>query len=232
MVVKMRSNMNEIFVQALYTEDMPLLRTIVEGLKYVRVNHLNSMLVAKAELGGFTPFEFACLHGNATLASMLIDTGKIDINRIGQCGWTPLHAASYSGDVNTVRVLVNSCADCFARDENNNLPLDLCKDENTRSLLLSVMRQKNLTKFNEIINEHEERLSKKQGHRHQQRSKSCFANVSAIKMNELKTQLIERKQSLWEFNMEGNKNIENQLRRWKTCSDLTMEVENLLEMTC
>ena len=221
MVVKLKTDVNEMFVQALYTDDMPLLKTIIEGMKYTRVNHLQSMLNAKSELGGFTPFEFACLQGNATLVTMLIDTGKVDVDRIGQCNWTPLHAAAYSGDLKTVQVLLNSCADCFSRDENNNLPLDLTKDVQVRELLSDKMKKKNLEKFQEIISEYQTSAEKKED-RFQQRSKSCFANVSVIKMNELKTRLAERKQSSDEFQKENGEFITNEMKRWKTCSDLSL----------
>lgn len=261
--MKGRSDMTEMFVQALYTEDMALLKSIVEGLKYVRLNHLKSMLVARGELGGFTAFEFACLQGNATLALMLIDTGKVDVNKKGQCGWTPLHAAAYSGDLRTVQVLINSCADCYVRDENNQLPVDLAKVQEVRHVLYKTMKAKNLAKFNQIVvtqqqeqtytdgkpstlqvtdnnnqSDHQQNNNNNQQH---QRSKSCFANVSLIKMNELKTQFAERKQSSWEFynnnnNTMSNNNFgqlfEHQMKRWKTCSDLTTMENVVFDMTC
>ena len=237
--MKGKSDMNEMFVQALYTEDMPLLKTIVDGLKHVRLNHLKSMLVARGELGGFTAFEFACLQGNATLASMLIDTGKVDINKTGQCGWTPLHAAAYSGDLRTVQVLINSCADCYARDENNQLPVDLSKSQEVQHMLHKTMKAKNLAKFNQIVREQSQKsdstttIEQCDHNQQQQRSKSCFANVSLIKMNELKTQFAERKQSSSDFNSnnEFGQFVEYQMKRWKTCSDLT-SLENVFDMTC
>ena len=252
--MKGRSDMSEMFVQALYTEDMALLKSIVEGLKYVRLNHLKSMLVARGELGGFTAFEFACLQGNATLASMLIDTGKVDVNRTGQCGWTPLHAAAYSGDLRTVQVLINSCADCYARDENNQLPVDLTNVQEVRHALHKTMKAKNLAKFNQIVAQQEQSCTNlqssdktttttlqitndnnQQQQQQQQRSKSCFANVSLIKMNELKTQFAERKQSSREFYDNSNnfgQLLEHQMKRWKTCSDLTTMENVVFDMTC
>lgn len=228
MFVKLKTDVNEIFVQALYTDDMPLLKTIIEGMKYTRINHLQSMFNAKSELGDFTPFEYACLHGNSTLATMLIDTGKVDLDRIGQCKWTPLHAAAYSGDLKTVQVLLNSCANCFARDENNNLPLDLTKDVDVQELLSQTMKRKNIEKFNEVIAEHQNKVEKKK-ERFQQRSKSCFANVSVIKMNELKTRLNERKQSTDELIKENGQFVSAKMSRWKTYSDLSLKA--IFELT-
>lgn len=229
MVKRSRTDINEMFVQALYLDDMPLLKTILEGMKYTRVKHLQNMLVAKAELGGFSPFEFACLQGNASLATMLIDLGNVDVNKSGQCNWTPLHTAAYSGDLKTVQVLVNSCADCFARDENNNLPIDLTNNQRIRDLLLKTMKAKNMAKFEQILSDfNNNRLQRED--RFQQRSKSCFANVSVIKMNELKTQLVERKQSSGEFTTQHGEIIKNELRRWSTCADLTLD--NIFELSC
>jgi len=229
MVKRSRTDINEMFVQALYLDDMPLLKTILEGMKYTSVKHLQNMLVAKAELGGFSPFEFACLQGNASLATILIDLGNIDVNKSGQFDWTPLHTAAYSGDLKTVQVLVNSCADCFARDENNNLPIDLTKDGRIRDLLTKTMKMKNMTKFEQILNDCKSSRLQREDRFHQ-RSKSCFANISVIKMNELKTQLVERKQSSGEFTKHHDELIKNELRRWSTCADLTLD--SIFDLSC
>ena len=125
------------------------------------------------------------------------------------------------------------------------------------------MKAKNLAKFNQIVvtqqqeqtytdgkpstlqvtdnnnqSDHQQNNNNNQQH---QRSKSCFANVSLIKMNELKTQFAERKQSSWEFynnnnNTMSNNNFgqlfEHQMKRWKTCSDLTTMENVVFDMTC
>lgn len=231
MVHKKRTDINDIFVQALYLDDHVLLKAILQGMKYTRINNLQAMMGAKDELGGFTPFEFVCLQGNSELATMLIDTGVVDVNKTGQNNWTPLHAAAYSGNSKTVQMLINSCADCFAKDDNNNLPVDLTNDTHIRNVLLDTMRQKNLKRFNEIVeNESESNNTPRTKERHQ-RSKSCFANVSLLKLSEIKTQLMDRRNSNEKIDeAQFSCEIKLTLRKWKTYSDLTLE--SILDATC
>ena len=47
----------------------------------------------------------------------ILDTGKVDIDMHGRCGWTALHCSCYLGRVEETRILLSHGANVFALDD-------------------------------------------------------------------------------------------------------------------
>ena len=210
--------LNNIFLQTLLQNDRVLLKTILQGFTRSRSpSHLKQLFKIKDELGGFTPLQYVCLQGNSVAASVLIDTGSVDVNEKGPHDWTSLHAAAYSGDCRTVQILLNSCSDCFARDENGNLPIDFANNLHIKDILQESMKKKNLEIFNELNNTYHYDTSE----RNYRRSNSCFPNNSYDRISNLKNKLHED-----EFTTDVESDDQTQLaslKKWRTYTNLASE---------
>ncbi|XP_057293839.1 protein phosphatase 1 regulatory subunit 16A-like [Hydractinia symbiolongicarpus] len=217
MVRAERETINKVFLQTLFQNDRVLLKTVLEGTTRTKSSCLKQILTSKDNLNGFTPLQYACLKGQAVTASMLIDTGSTEINDTGKYGWTSLHAAVYSGDFRTVQVLLQSCADCFAKDENGNLPIDYARDAETRKVLNKAMKRKNLERFNELQDDLENQSKTNRANR---RSQSCFPNISLQTLHELKSSLSSEEEITSSVQQEKLRKV---LKKWKTYTDLSLQ---------
>jgi hypothetical protein len=79
--------------------------------------------------GGDTPLHIAASHPGtpARVLTDLVHAGA-NVNTPNKCGWTPLHAAMFSGNEAAVRVLLHHGADRGARDKRNLTPPELAHD--------------------------------------------------------------------------------------------------------
>ena len=223
MVYAEKRALNDVFTCTIFENDRVLLKTILESIKCSRSSHLKELLKTKEEFSGFSALQFVCLQGNSVTASLLIDTGSTDVDEKGQYGWTALHAAAYSGDYRTVHILLNSCANSFARDENGNLPIDFSKHAEIRELLTQTMKCKNEDLYNELNEQYNYSTTNQNTYK---RSRSCFPDVSLVKINELQNK-IHRTNS---YTCDDMYNLISSLRKWKTYANLTSE--NVLDLTC
>jgi ankyrin repeat protein len=71
-----------------------------------------------------TPLHAAAAGKHGTLVKLLIDHGA-SVNATQHGGWTAMHAAAQTGDIEMARALVAGGADVLVRAENNQTPLDL-----------------------------------------------------------------------------------------------------------
>ena len=80
---------------------------------------------------GFTPLHSAVADDAGTdvkeLVQMLIDAGA-DPNACSASGGTPLHTASFTGNLAVVEMLLAAGGDAAARDKKGNTPLDLARE--------------------------------------------------------------------------------------------------------
>ena len=212
-----KESIRHLLIDTILKNDHILFKSLLDSINLSRT--LRELLHAKNELGGFTPLQFVCFQGNSTLASMLINTGRIDVNEKGEFDWTALHAAVFSGDVSTVKLLLNSCADCFARDENNSLPIDFAGNKKIYKLLYDTMIEKNTEKFQKISAGFK---SKRKGGR----SISCQVGISTKDLTELKEDLLKN-QRRTVINTSTSQELSelNIIKKWKTHPDLTQLIE-------
>jgi ankyrin repeat protein len=81
---------------------------------------------AKSKLLATYPILIASSGGNLEEVKALIDLG-VNVNCIGDLGYTPLHAAASSGCDDIVVLLLQSGADPFIKTEIGHTPLDIAK---------------------------------------------------------------------------------------------------------
>uniref|UniRef100_UPI00358FE9B1 protein phosphatase 1 regulatory subunit 16A-like n=1 Tax=Myxine glutinosa TaxID=7769 RepID=UPI00358FE9B1 len=93
---------------------------------------------------GLTMLHQACLSGSKELVQDLLDTGA-DINVRDSGLWTPLHVAAASGHTRVVFLLVECGAQLLAVSSEDELAIDVCSSENTRSGLLHLMEEHGVT---------------------------------------------------------------------------------------
>ncbi|OCT62810.1 protein phosphatase 1 regulatory inhibitor subunit 16B [Xenopus laevis] len=86
---------------------------------------------------GATLLHIAASRGFAEVAEMLLENGAhIDVRDPDE--WEPLHAAVFWGQIYVAEVLVSHSASLSAKTALDETPLDLCEDEELRSLLLEL----------------------------------------------------------------------------------------------
>ena len=86
-----------------------------------------------------TPLHVACLEGNISLCTLLLDRGS-DVNAKGNCQRTPLHYAVYKGNTELCTLLLDRGSDVNANDGWQRTPLHHVQDGNTELCTLLVNR--------------------------------------------------------------------------------------------
>ena len=79
---------------------------------------------------------YAAYHGHADIARLLLDAGA-DHGRRANGSYTPLHYAVFFKFEGVVRKLLDAGADPLEPDHDGVTPLDKCKDETIRAMLLA-----------------------------------------------------------------------------------------------
>eukprot|EP00079_Xenopus_tropicalis_P030792 XP_012827006.1 PREDICTED: protein phosphatase 1 regulatory inhibitor subunit 16B isoform X1 [Xenopus tropicalis] len=86
---------------------------------------------------GATLLHIAASRGFAEVAEMLLENGgRVEVKDPDV--WEPLHAAAFWGQIYVAEVLVSHGASLSAKTALDETPLDLCEDEELRSLLLEL----------------------------------------------------------------------------------------------
>lgn len=82
--------------------------------------------LANSEMGDDnTPLHHCCAKGQAALVEVLLQTGKLNVNRPGPGGFTALHLAARRGSQRCVELLLAHGADVAAVTAVGKTPLDL-----------------------------------------------------------------------------------------------------------
>ncbi|XP_076109016.1 uncharacterized protein LOC143077008 [Mytilus galloprovincialis] len=85
---------------------------------------------------GFTPLFLATgRYPSVEISKHLIEQGKADINLKTLTGATPLHGAALQGNIDCIRLLLVKHADPRVEDEDGTTPMELAKDDASRTLL-------------------------------------------------------------------------------------------------
>lgn len=100
---------------------------------------------------GISPIHVACQRSDPQIAEMILgygfDSYDLDINMQSVDGQTALHIAVASGNIDTVKLLIDKGADRELVDNNGKNALDYAENESMRSLLIdaSLTQKKNST---------------------------------------------------------------------------------------
>lgn len=130
--IKHQEVTKQLLKQAIEGSDFALLRIIIRMSPCVK-DYLNDV-----DCNGNTLLHRCCKNGDIRLTTVLVEIG-LDVNRPGEHKRTPLHLAALHDNITIVSLLLNSCADVFAKDIEGSRPADLCSDPRVRSTLLSKM---------------------------------------------------------------------------------------------
>ncbi|KRZ92643.1 Protein phosphatase 1 regulatory subunit 16A [Trichinella sp. T8] len=85
----------------------------------------------------FLPLHVACANGYYSVAEFLLECGAW-VHARDNDGWQPIHAASIWAQPDLIELLVQFGADINARTNSGETPLDLCEDETTRGVILTL----------------------------------------------------------------------------------------------
>ncbi|XP_048666906.1 protein phosphatase 1 regulatory inhibitor subunit 16B isoform X3 [Marmota marmota marmota] len=86
---------------------------------------------------GATLLHIAGAHGYLRAAELLLDHGvRVDVKDWD--GWEPLHAAAFWGQMQMAELLVSHGASLSARTSMDEMPIDLCEEEEFKVLLLEL----------------------------------------------------------------------------------------------
>ncbi len=99
--------------------------------------------VGARDSAGATPLHRACMStsaSNVKAVEEIMDSVRsgdlaVEIDRRDKEGWTPLHVASYNGNVAMAELLVARGADRTTKDAEEKTPLDYAKDSEMRAVL-------------------------------------------------------------------------------------------------
>ncbi|KRY58999.1 Protein phosphatase 1 regulatory subunit 16A, partial [Trichinella britovi] len=86
---------------------------------------------------GATLLHVACANGYYSVAEFLLECGAW-VHARDNDGWQPIHAASIWAQPDLIELLVQFGADINARTNSGETPLDLCEDETTRGVILTL----------------------------------------------------------------------------------------------
>ena len=205
--------LHRVFMQAIRENDPALCKSLLDSVNLSRT--LRESLQSKNELGGFTPLQYVCFQGNSTMASILINSGSVNVNEKGEFDWTALHTAVFSSDITTVQLLLNSCADCFTRDENNKLPIDYAQNENIYKLLHKSMLSKRNGFCSSRISQDPHQISNFDTDRGRRAAKYSYA------ASEESLDYSDEDIDIWCDLTPNSRKLSN-LKRWSTITDLNL----------
>lgn len=205
--------LHRVFMQAIRENDPTLCKSLLDSVNLSRT--LRESLQSKNELGGFTPLQYVCFQGNSTMASILINSGSVNVNEKGEFDWTALHTAVFSSDITTVQLLLNSCADCFTRDENNKLPIDYAQNENIYKLLQKSMLSKRNGFCPSRISQDPHQISNFDTDRERRAAKYSYA------ASEESLDYSDEDIDIWCDLTPNSRKLSN-LKRWSTITDLNL----------
>ncbi|KAM4692049.1 protein phosphatase 1 regulatory inhibitor subunit 16B [Rhinophrynus dorsalis] len=112
------------------------------------LNDIRALVAAGQDLNrtdsqGATLLHIAASRGYAEVAEVLLENGaRVDARDADS--WEPLHAAAFWGQIFVAEVLVSHGASLSSKTTLEETPLDLCEDEELRSLLLELKHKHDL----------------------------------------------------------------------------------------
>nr|CAB3265092.1 protein phosphatase 1 regulatory inhibitor subunit 16B-like [Phallusia mammillata] len=123
--------------------------TLLEGAARNDYDEVNSLLKHKvnpneANDDGLTALHQACIDNFEDIVVLLLNNGA-NVNAVDSEFWTPLHAACTCGHTNIASVLVKRGADLLALNADNNMPYDICEEDDTLEFIELAMAQKGIT---------------------------------------------------------------------------------------
>ncbi|KRZ75948.1 Protein phosphatase 1 regulatory inhibitor subunit 16B [Trichinella papuae] len=86
---------------------------------------------------GATLLHVACANGYYSVAEFLLECGAW-VHARDNDGWQPIHAAAIWAQPDLIELLVQFGADINARTNTGETPLDLCEDETTKGVILTL----------------------------------------------------------------------------------------------
>uniref|UniRef100_H2ZMC1 Uncharacterized protein n=1 Tax=Ciona savignyi TaxID=51511 RepID=H2ZMC1_CIOSA len=87
---------------------------------------------------GLTALHQACIDNFNGIVELLLENGA-DVNSVDSEFWTPLHAACTCGHTNIAQILVKRGANLLALNADQNMPYDICEEEDTLSYIEHAM---------------------------------------------------------------------------------------------
>uniref|UniRef100_A0A8C5R0U5 Protein phosphatase 1 regulatory subunit 16A n=1 Tax=Leptobrachium leishanense TaxID=445787 RepID=A0A8C5R0U5_9ANUR len=112
------------------------------------LDDVRALIAARKDLNrtdgqGATLLHIAASRGYAEVAETLLENGsQVDV-KDSDC-WEPLHAAAFWGQIYVAEILVSHGASLSSKTSLDETPLDLCEDEELRSLLLELKHKHDL----------------------------------------------------------------------------------------
>ncbi|KAM9295967.1 protein phosphatase 1 regulatory inhibitor subunit 16B [Gastrophryne carolinensis] len=112
------------------------------------LNDIRALVAAGQDLNridsqGATLLHIAASRGFAEVAETLLESGaRVDVKDLDM--WEPLHAAAFWGQIYVAEILVSHGASLSSKTSLDETPLDLCEDEDLRSLLLELKHKHDL----------------------------------------------------------------------------------------
>lgn len=80
------------------------------------------------------PLLQCCIDNTVELAEVLVDHGA-DLNARDIEGWTPLHAASATGNVTMINLLLDNGASLVTINHDDKMPIDVACDSDIKYIL-------------------------------------------------------------------------------------------------
>ncbi|KAE9421311.1 hypothetical protein Angca_006506, partial [Angiostrongylus cantonensis] len=113
----------------------------------------NQVSVNSLDKSGSTALYWACHGGHASVVKYLLELPGITTSSQNKLGDTPLHAASWRGHKDCVQLLLDSGVNCWVRNRDQKLPIDIAKDAEIAGILDKTMKYD--TRNEECENEYE-----------------------------------------------------------------------------
>jgi len=112
-----------------------------EILKLLTVDKINPN---QTNEDGLTALHQACIDNLDEVVRILLENGA-NVNSVDSELWTPLHAACTCGNTTIARILIERNADLLALNADQNMPYDICEEDETLHYVESAMAAKGIT---------------------------------------------------------------------------------------